>query len=208
MVSSTVEHSINIHHRRDAMTAPTTTVQTAGYTPGRWVIDPSHTEVGFTVRHLMLAKVRGRFTGVEGEIVLEEDPLASSATATIDLATISTGDEGRDAHLRSTDFFDVETHPTMTYRSTGIRSDGDELVLDGELTLHGVTRSVPLSLEVNGFNAETPFGDSRVGFSATGEIERSDFGITFNMPLPGGDGLTIGDKVKLTLEIEAVRQDA
>jgi len=189
------------------MTAPTTVHVTTGYTPGRWVIDAAHSEVGFTVRHLMLAKVRGRFNGVEGEVVLAEHPLDSSVSATIDLASISTGDEGRDAHLRSTDFFDVDTHPTMTYRSTSIREDGDDLVLDGELTLHGVTKSVPLSLEVNGFNPETPFGDSRVGFSATGEIERSDFGIGFNMPLPGG-GLALGDKVKLTLEIEAIRQDA
>ena len=178
------------------MTAPTTTVHAvAGYTPGRWAIDASHSDVGFTVRHLMLAKVRGRFTAVEGEIVLAEDPLASSVTATIDLASISTGDPGRDEHLRSTDFFDVDTHPTMTYRSTGIRSEGDGSCSTASYAARDHQAGSP-SLEVNGFNPETPFGDSRVGFSATGEVERSDFDISFNMPLPGG-GLALGDTVKL-----------
>ena len=180
----------------------TTTTTIPGYIAGTWDLDASHSEVGFSVRHLMVSKVRGRFTALEGEIVTAENPLASSVTATIDLNSIVTGDEGRDAHLRSVDFFDVANHPTMTYRSTGLRPSGDGFVLDGTLTLHGVTKTVPLKLEVNGFQANTPMG-TRVGFSATGEISRSDFGIEFNMPLEGG-GFVVGDKVTLNVEIEAI----
>jgi polyisoprenoid-binding protein YceI len=174
-----------------------------GYTAGTWTIDPSHSEVSFTVRHLMVSKVRGRFTSFDGQLVTGADPLQSSVRATVDLASIDTANADRDAHVRSADFFDVEHHPTMTYRSTGVRYVANDLVVDGELTLHGVTRPVALQLEVNGFQPHTPFGDSRVGFSATGEINRSDFGITFNMPLDGG-GIALGEKIHLTIEVEAV----
>ena len=120
-----------------------TTSQTPipGYVAGTWTIDPVHSEVGFSVRHMMVSKVRGKFTTFSGELVTGEDPLASSVTAEIDLTSIDTGNEQRDDHIRSADFFDVETYPTMTYRSTGIRQDGDDFVLDGELTLKGVTRA-------------------------------------------------------------------
>ena len=174
-----------------------------GYTAGTWTIDQSHSEVSFTIRHLMVSKVRGRFTDFEGQVVTGADPLESSVRATVDLASIDTANADRDAHVRSADFFEVERHPTMTYQSTGVRYDGDDLVVDGDLTLHGVTRSVPLKLEVNGFQPSTPFGDTRVGFSATGEVNRSDFGITFNMPLDGG-GIALGEKIRLTIEIEAI----
>jgi polyisoprenoid-binding protein YceI len=173
------------------------------YLAGSWTIDPSHSDVAFTVRHLMVSKVRGRFTRFEGHIVTAADPLASSVQATVELASIDTDHADRDAHIRSADFFDVERQPTMTYQSTGVRHDGDDLVVDGELTLHGVTRAVPLTLEVNGFQPNTPFGDTRVGFSATGELNRTDFGIVFNMPLDGG-GLLVGEKVQLSIEIEAI----
>jgi polyisoprenoid-binding protein YceI len=176
-----------------------------GYVAGTWDLDPSHSEIGFSVRHLMVSKVRGRFAKFEGEFVTAEDPLASSVNATIDLGSIITGDENRDAHLRSADFFDVESNPVMTYRSTGLRTRGNSYVLDGELTLHGVTRSVPLDLEVNGF-IESPMG-TRVGFSASGEISRKDFGIDINMPLEGG-GVVVGDKVSLSLEVEGVLRPA
>ena len=172
---------------------------------GTWTIDPSHSEVGFSVRHLMVSKVRGRFNSFAGELVTADNPLDSTVSATIDLGSVVTGDENRDAHLRGTDFFDVETHPVMSYRSTGLRPDGDAYVLDGELTLHGVTRSVPLKLEVNGFIV-SPMG-TRVGFSASGELSRKDFGIEFNMPLEGG-GVVVGDKVALNLEVEAVLRTA
>ena len=116
-----------------------------GYVAGTWTIDPVHSEVGFSVRHMMVSKVRGRFNTFSGQIVTGENPLGSSVTAEIDLASIITGNEQRDEHIRSADFFEVETYPTMTYRSTGVRVEGDEYILDGELTLKGVTKSVPLT---------------------------------------------------------------
>lgn len=183
-----------------------TTSTIPGYIAGTWDLDVSHSEIGFSVRHLMVSKVRGRFGKFEGEFVTAEDPLASTVTATVDLGSVITGDENRDAHLRSPDFFDIGSNPVMTYRSTGLRPRGNDYVLDGELTLHGVTRSVPLNLELNGF-IESPMG-TRAGFSASGEISRKDFGIEFNMPLDGG-GVVVGDKVTISLEIEGVlRSDA
>ena len=183
----------------------TLTTEVPGYVAGRWTIDPTHSEVAFSVRHLMVSKIRGHFAQFDGEIVTAADPLASSVSATVDLASVVTGNADRDAHLRSADFFETDHHPTLTYRSTGVRRDGDDFVVDGELTLHGVTRAVPLKLELNGFQPVTPFGDSRVGFSATAEIDRRDFGITFNMPVDGG-GVVIGDRVQIVLEVEAIRQ--
>jgi polyisoprenoid-binding protein YceI len=176
-----------------------------GYLTGTWAIDPTHSEVGFSIRHLMVSKVRGRFTSFAGTITTADDLVASSVEATIDLASIDTGNADRDTHVRSADFFDVEAHPTMTYRSTGVRADGDRFVVDGELTLRGVTRAVPLALEVHGFLPESPFGDTRFGFSATAEIDRRDFGIEFNSALDGG-GVLLGEKVQVALEIEAIRQ--
>ena len=184
---------------------PTSTLPT-GYLTGTWDIDPSHSEVAFTVRHLMVSKVRGRFDGFSGSFVTAERPEDSHVEATIDLESIDTNSPDRDAHLRSADFFHVEEHPKMTYRSTGIRVDGSDWIVDGELTLHGVTLPVPLHLELHGFLPESPFGDTRVGFSARGEISRDDFGITFNVPLEGG-GVVVGDKVQISLEVEAVRRN-
>jgi polyisoprenoid-binding protein YceI len=176
-----------------------------GYTAGTWVIDPVHSDVSFTVRHLVVSKVRGNFRSFQGEIVLGPDPLDSSVSVSIDMSSIDTGNADRDTHVRSPDFFDVEQYPTMTYRSTGVRPGEDGFVVEGELSLHGVTKPVELALEVNGFQPATPFGDSRVGFSATTEIDRSDFDISFNMLLEGG-GLGLGEKVKVALEVEAVLQ--
>ena len=176
-----------------------------GYRPGRWVVDPTHSEIGFSVRHLMVSKVRGRFARFTGEIVTAPDPLDSYVEATVELDSIDTNSDDRDADLRSPDFLDTTTYPILTYRSTGIRERREGLVLDGELSLHGATRVVPLAVEVHGFLAESPFGDSRVGFSAHGEISRKDFGISFDIPLEGG-GVGIGDRVQIALEIEAVLQ--
>ena len=175
------------------------------YVTGTWAIDPVHSDVSFSVRHLVVSKVRGRFGAASGTFVTADDPLASSVNATIDLASIDTGNPDRDAHVRSADFLDVEQYPDLVYRSTGVRADGDGYIVDGELTLHGVTRLVPLALEVNGFQPTTPFGDTRVGFSATAEIDRQDFGITFNMALDGG-GLGLGNKIAINLEIQAILQ--
>ena len=186
------------------MTATTTVA--AGLTAGTWTIDPVHSAVSFSVRHLMVSKVRGSFTKFSGTVTVGEDQLASAVEAEIDLSSIDTRDANRDGHLRSADFFDTDTHPTMTYRSTGIRTEGEDVVVDGELTLHGVTKPVSLNLEFNGVSGD-PWGGTRAGFSATTEISRGDFGIEFNMPLDGG-GVVVGEKVKVELEIEAVKQPA
>ena len=183
-----------------------TTTQIPGYIAGTWTIDPVHTDVSFIVRHMMVSKVRGRFARVEGQIVTAANPLESAATATIDLASIDTGNEQRDAHLRSPDFLDVEKYPTMTYRSTGIRPSGDGFVVDGELSLHGVTRPVQLAAEIVGFGPDA-YGGTRAGFSATAEINRRDFGIDLTLPMTGG-GVVVGDKVQLALEVQAVLTDA
>ena len=187
------------------MTAVQTAPPVAGYIPGTWAIDPTHSEVGFSVRHLMVSKVKGRFTEFSGTFVTGEDPLDSSVEATVLLSSVDTGNADRDAHLRSADFFDVDQHTELTYRSTGVRLVDGEFVVDGELSLRGVTREVPLQLEIHGFQPSTPFGDTRAGFTATGEIDRRDFGISFNLALEGG-GVGLGNKIQITLEIEAILQ--
>ncbi|HXW45826.1 MAG TPA: YceI family protein [Streptosporangiaceae bacterium] len=186
------------------MTAPTTETAIPGYEAATWTIDPIHSEVGFSVRHMMVSKVRGRFTKFSGQLVTAEDPAKSSVTAEIDLSSISTGQDQRDDHIRSADFFEVETYPTMTYKSTGVRVEDGEYVLDGDLTLKGVTRSVPLRLELNGFGPDA-YGGTRAGFTATGEINRRDFGVNFNAPMQNG-GVVVADKIALQLEIEAVKE--
>lgn len=176
-----------------------------GYTAGTWVIDPVHSEVGFSVRHMMVSKVRGKFTKFSGDIVTAENPLESTVAAEIDLASIDTGSEQRDAHIRSADFFEVDRHPAMTYRAAGLRAADGGFVLDGDLTLKGVTRQVPLALEVNGFGPDA-YGGFRAGFTATAEINRRDFGVDFSAAMETG-GAVVGDKVTIHLEIEAVLQD-
>lgn len=183
-------------------TSTTIAPQVPGYVSGSWTIDPVHSEVSFLVRHMMVSKVRGSFRSFSGQIVTADDPTQSSVTAEISLASIDTGNEQRDNHVRSADFFDVAQFPTMTYRSTTIRSTVDGFEVDGELTLKGITRSVPLSLELNGFTPD-PYGGTRVGFSATAQINRRDFGVDIAMPMDGG-GVVVGDKVSIVLEIEAV----
>ena len=180
----------------------TTLTQIPGYVAGKWTIDPVHSEVGFSVRHMMVSKVRGRFTEFSGEIVTAEDPANSSVTAEVSLASINTGNEQRDQHIRSADFFEVENHPTMTYRSTGVTVSGGDFAVEGELTLKGATKSVPLHLELNGFGPD-PFGGTRAGFTATTEINRRDFNVSFSAPMEGG-GVVVSDKITIHLEIEAV----
>ncbi|MEP7023422.1 MAG: YceI family protein [Actinomycetota bacterium] len=184
------------------MTDTTAQIAVQGYKAGTWSIDPVHSEVGFSVRHMMVSKVRGKFKTFSGQLVTGESPLGSSVTAEIDLASIDTGSEQRDGHIRSADFFEVETYPTMTYTSTGIRQHGDDFVLDGDLTLKGVTQSVPLKLELNGFGPDA-FGGYRAGFTATGELNRRDFNVNFSAPMETG-GAVVADKITLHLEIEAV----
>jgi polyisoprenoid-binding protein YceI len=184
----------------------TTAVEIPGYVAGTWAIDPVHSEVSFVVRHMMVSKVRGRFDTFEGTLVTAEDPLASSVTASVDLSSVNTGQEQRDAHIRSVDFFEVEKHTHMTFASTGIRAEGDHFLLDGDLTLKGVTKPVTFKLEVNGFGPDA-YGGTRAGFSASTEINRSDFGVTFNGPIPGAPGgVVVSEKVAITLEVEGVLQ--
>ena len=172
------------------------------YTAGTWDIDPVHSEVSFSVRHMMVSKVRGRFGSFTGQIVTGEDVTGSSVSATIDATSIDTNNEQRDNHIRSADFFDVANHPIWTFASSLVRVEDGELRVDGELTIKGVTRPVTLSLEVEGFGPD-PYGGTRAGFSATTTINRADFGVDISMPLDGG-GVVVGDKVTINLEIEAV----
>jgi polyisoprenoid-binding protein YceI len=184
------------------MTTSAGTTSIPGYVAGTWDIDPVHSEVGFAVRHMMVSKVRGKFKTFSGQIVTGENPLNSSVTAEIELSSIDTGADQRDDHIRSADFFEVEKYPTMTYRSTGVRADGDDFVVDGDLTLKGVTKQVPLTLELNGFGPD-PYGGTRAGFTATTEINRRDFGVNFSAPMQNG-GAVVADKITIHLEIEAV----
>jgi len=180
----------------------TAQIHIPGYVVGTWDIDPLHTEVGFSVRHLMVSKVRGRFTRFEGSFVTAPDPLNSSASATIDMTSIDTNNPTRDDDLRSKNFFEVDQYPQMTYRSTGLKVDGEKFTLDGELTAHGITRPLPLRVEVNGFGAD-PYGNQRSGFTATGSLNRSDFDMKFNVSLEGG-GVMIGDRIDITIEVEGI----
>jgi polyisoprenoid-binding protein YceI len=177
-----------------------------GYIAGTWTIDPVHSDVGFTARHMMVSKVRGRFARFDGKIVTGASPLESTVTANIDLTSIDTNNGQRDEHIRSADFFDVATHPTMTFVSTGVRADGDDYILDGNLTLKGVTKAVPLKLEVGGFGPDA-YGGTRAGFTASGEINRQDFGVSFNAALETG-GVVVSDKITIHLEVEGVLDTA
>jgi polyisoprenoid-binding protein YceI len=177
-----------------------------GYIAGTWDIDPVHSEVGFTVRHMAVSKVRGRFDKFEGVLVTGTDPLSSTVTASIDATSINTNNTDRDGHIKSAAFFEVEAHPTWTFTTTGLKGDGGDYELSGDLTIRGVTRPVTLKLEVNGFGPDA-WGGTRVGFSASGEINRNDFGVSFNGPIPGvPGGVIVSDKIVITLEIEGILQ--
>jgi polyisoprenoid-binding protein YceI len=186
----------------------TTTLDRAGSTQTQtttWQIDPAHTEVGFSVKHLMISTVRGRFAGVKGTIVLDEaNPERSSVEAEIDAATIDTRAEQRDAHLRSADFFDVEKYPTITFRSRRVErvSDGRYRIV-GDLTIRGVTREVVLDATEEG-RGRDPWGGDRLGFSATTTIDRRDFGLTWNQALETG-GVLVGNEIKISIDVEAVK---
>ena len=187
------------------MTA-STAVQIPGYVAGTWDIDAAHSTVGFSVRHMMVSKVRGYFRTFSGVLVTAEDPTASTVEATIDMDSIDTRQEQRDAHIRSADFFDVGNHTVMTFRSTGVRTDGADWTVVGDLTIKGITKSVELELELNGFGPDA-YGGFRAGFSAKTEISRKAFGVDIDMPMDGG-GVVVGDKVTVELEIEAVLRTA
>jgi polyisoprenoid-binding protein YceI len=174
---------------------------------GRWAIDPAHSHIDFVVRHMMISKVRGRFREFSGDIRIEEVPERSSVEATIQAASIDTGDEERDRHLRSAEFLDVEHHPEIRFRSVSLRAaDQDHWKLTGELTIRGVTRPVTLLVEYCG-TAVDPWGNTRAAFLASGEINREDFAITWNQALEAG-GFLVGKGVKIEADVEAVLQHA
>ena len=175
----------------------------ADLTPGVWNVDTSHSTVGFTARHLMITKVRGHFTDFDGVVTIADDPRASSVVANVRLASIDTGSADRDGHLRSPDFFDTDEHPEMTLRSTGIRSDGDDYVLVGDLTIAGQTHPVEFALEFDGVTQD-PFGNTKAGFAASTEINRKDWGLNWNVALETG-GVLVSDKIKIELDIQLVR---
>lgn len=179
-----------------------TTAVTPELATGTWNIDPGHSEVTFVIRHLM-TKVRGTFTRFSGAVRIDEDLARSTAAAEIEVASLDTRNADRDAHVRTADVLDVDKYPTMTFATTGVRAEGDDHFLDGELTIKGVTRPVTLSVEFNGI-AEDPWGKTRAGFSAATTINRKDWGIEFNIPLKGEKAL-LSDKVDIQLEIQAVR---
>jgi polyisoprenoid-binding protein YceI len=184
-----------------------TTTTTQLVPAGTYAADPAHSRVGFAVKHLGIATVRGTFDRFDGTLVVGDDPTAASFTATIDAASVDTAEEQRDAHLRSADFFDVERFPTVTFASTRVTPvDEETLKIVGDLTMHGITREVELEGVVQGVETD-PWGNERVGFEITGQLRRGDFGMTFNQALGSGNML-VSDKVKLSLDVSAVRQAA
>ena len=172
-------------------------------TPGVWNVDPSHSTIGFVARHLMVSKVRGHFATFSGTLTIADDPFQSKVEASVDIASVTTGDDTRDGHLKSADFFDLEKNPTMTLVSTGIDKDGSDYVLHTDLTINGITKSVDFELEFDGVSGD-PWGGTRAGFSAEAEVNRKDWGLEWNVALETG-GVLVGEKVKIQLEIEAIK---
>ncbi|HLI44844.1 MAG TPA: YceI family protein [Acidimicrobiales bacterium] len=175
---------------------------------GDYTIDPAHTRLGFVARHAMVTKVRGQFTSFEGTIHADaEEPSRSSVSVTIDVASVDTGNEMRDNHLRTNDFFDIEHYPTITFTSTAIRQTAPTTFeVTGDLTIRGVTRSVTFELELTGA-VKDPFGNDRIGFEGSLVVNRKDFGVNWNAPLEAG-GVLVSEKVTLELDVAAIRAKA
>lgn len=190
------------------ITAPATRVVNGRTVPaaGVWTVDPSHSSVAFIARHMMVAKVRGTFSSYTIDLTIAEDPTRSSLSVSIDAASLDTKDESRDGHVKSADFFDVEQFPTIDFTSSSVTpGKGDDAwVITGDLTIHGVTKPVELAVELSGVAAD-PWGNDRAIYEASTEIDREDFGLTYNQALAGG-GVLVGKKVKIELDIESVRQ--
>ena len=173
-----------------------------------WTIDPGHSNIEFAVRHLMITTVKGRFTEVQGTVVLDEaDPASSSAEITVATASVDTREPQRDAHLRSADFFEVDRYPTLTFRSKRLeRYSKRGFTLVGELTIHGISREVALEVTSEG-RSKDPWGGERAGFSAATKIKRSDFGLTWNQLLEAG-GLAVSDDVRITIDVQLINKGA
>ncbi len=176
------------------------------YRVGAWKLDAAHSELSFWVRHLKISKVRGTFETFDVTVITPEDPAQISVEASIDVSSVNTGQDARDNHLRSSDFFLVEQHPHMLFRSTGIRVDGDDFTIDGELTLRGVTQNVTLRGEFGGVVTDD-YGRTKAGASVSTTINRHDFGVSWNAALEAG-GFTLGDYVTITIDLQLVLQQA
>ena len=172
---------------------------------GVWEIDPGHTDVSFVGRHFMVTKVRGRFTGVTGAVVIAEDIEASHVEVSIDMTTVQSGSTARDEHIRSAELFDVEQFPLATFRSTRVSWDGASGTVQGDLTIHGITRSVPLAVAFEGY-ARDPWGGDRAIFSARTTVNRDDFGITWNMAVETG-GVLVSKEIQIEIDLETVLAD-
>ena len=186
------------------MTATRTLDEIQAPTAGTWAIDPTHTTVEFIGRHLVFTKVRGRFTGVSGAVTVADDPNASSVEITLDAASITTGTPDRDAHLKSADFFDVESYPEITFKSTSVEWKGHEGTVTGDLTVRGVSKPITLDVDLTGVVTD-PWGGDRAVFSASGEVDREDWGLTWNMALESG-GVLVSKKIRFEIETELVLQ--
>lgn len=170
---------------------------------GTWTIDPTHTRIGFVARHMMVTKVRGEFRDYTAEIHVAENPLESTLTAEVQMASIDTGNADRDGHLRTNDFFDIEQYPTMRLVATGFEAAGEGYVMHADLTIKGITKHVDFDLELDGVGQD-PWGGTRAGFAATTTINRKDWGIEWNAPLETG-GVLVGEKVQIELDVQLVR---
>ena len=179
----------------------TTAMTIPGYQAGTWTIDPTHSEVGFSIRHIMISKVKGTFEKFDATFVTGENPLDSSVTATAQVVSINTNEANRDGHLRTGDFFDAETYPTIGFVSTGVRQVKGDFLVDGDLTIKGVTKPVTFDFEFGGFGTD-PYGNYKAGATAKTEVTRADFGLTYNAALETG-GVLLGEKVTITIELQA-----
>ncbi len=177
-----------------------------GYRPGTWILDPAHSEVTFTVRHMMISKVRGSFGVKSATLVAPENPLEAKVEASVDVTSVDTNDEGRDTHLRSADFFDTENFPTMEFVSTGARVENGDFYVDGDLSIRGVTRPVSFAFDFGGFGTD-PWGTYKAGASAVTTINREDFGLTWNAALETG-GVLVGKEVTINLDLQGQLQGA
>jgi polyisoprenoid-binding protein YceI len=181
------------------------TINTTVVPTGTWSVDPAHSSIEFSVRHMGIATVRGLFNEFEGTLEIGEDLGSARAYGTVKAASIDTNEPGRDAHLRSPDFFDAEVNPKLSFESTSIRTiDEDTFEIEGLLTMNGVTNPVTLQAELQGSDVD-PWGNQRVGLEVTGQVNRGDYGMTFNQVLGSGNML-VSDRVKLRLDISAVKQ--
>jgi len=178
--------------------------QIPGYRAGTWVIDPTHSSVGFSIRHLAISKVRGKFESFEATIVTAENPADSTAAGSAEVASINTNEPNRDAHLRTGDFFDTDSYPKLTFSATGVRIEGGDFKVDGELTMRGVTKPVVFDLAFGGIG-EDPYGNVKLGFEATTVVKRADFGLTWNTALETG-GVLLGADVTISIDAQAVLQ--